>query len=401
MKKRSILIYWLFLCVIITIGYILLQGLLSVNLWENIGVIPPPDLIELFSLLGLILYQFSIVGGFSLITGIFVWLLISKLFSPTQSFLKLLFEICQAWICLSVFEGSLILYNSIFSFLIRGEVYTFVFNYQIILNISWINLILVSLFYTLIGFQALRKRLQMKIFLKRVSFDIGQVIVMLFEVILLFLPFGLLDFITFPQDIGSLFSLILIFYYYTILTVLVIEYVWWVGQRIEKEIELSQTDFNSRIFLFQLSIILVPLTCFISFIPYPFFLLIITPVVWFLILLICIFVSFFGVLLHRVINLLTPDLYENVEHRVQLIKYYFDFLLASRGTMFNYPQPVDILTSDKLTEVIQNRWEKVTLKMACGHCYHVFLAKTSKDGTKVKPIPCPFCKSMATTPVWE
>jgi hypothetical protein len=373
--------------VIITIVYILLQGPLSVNFWENMGIILPPDLIELFSLLGLILYQFSIVGGFSLITGIFVWLLISKLFSPTQPFLKLLFEICQAWICLSVFEGSLILYNSIFSFLVRGEVYTFVFDFQIILDISWINLMLVSLFYTLIGFQALRKRLQMKIFLKRVAFDVGQVIAMLFEAILLFLPFGLLNFITSPQNFGSLFSLILNFCYYTILVVLVIEYVWWVGRRIEKEIELSQTDFNSRIFLFQLSII--------------FFLFIMAPITWFLILSICIFVSFLGVLLHRAIKLLTPEIYEDVEHRMQFIKYFFDFLLASRGTMFNYPQPVDILKGDTLTEVIQSRWEKVTLKMACGHCYHVFIAKTSKDGTKVKPIPCPFCKSMATTPVWE
>ncbi|MFX0170886.1 MAG: hypothetical protein ACFE9L_03100 [Candidatus Hodarchaeota archaeon] len=401
MRKRSIFIYWLCFCVILTIGYILLQEPLSVNFWENIGVILPPDLIELFSLLGLILYQFSIVGGLSLITGIFAWLLISKLYSPTLSFLKLFFEICQAWICLSVFEGSLILYNSIFSFLVRGEVYTFVFNHQIVLNISWINLMLVSLFYTFIGFQALRKRLQIKIFFKRVAFDIGQVIAMLFEAILLFLPFGLLDFITSPQNFGSFFSLILNFCYYTILAVLVIEYVWWVGQRIEKEIELSQTDFNTTIFLFQFSIILVPLMCCISFIPYPFFLLIMAPVNWLLILLICIFVSFFGVLFHRVIKLLTPDLYENVEHRMQLIKYYYDFLLASRGTMFNYPQPVDILTGDTLTEVIQGRWEKVTLKMACGNCYHVFIAKTSKDGTKVKPIPCPFCKSMVTTPVWE
>lgn len=386
---------------IIILGYFFLQVLHSGNFWESIGISPSPDQMEPFSSLGMTFFQVTLVGGWSLITGIVVWQIISKVFSPSHQFVKLFFEICQAWISLSVFEASLILYYGLFSFLVKGEVLLFTFDFQLILNISWTNLVLVFLFYTVIGFQALRKTLKIEMFLKRVAYDVGQALVMSFEGVLLFLPYGLLDFVLVPENIGNMSSLILNFGYNAILVILIIEFAWWMRRRIEKERERSQKDYSHQILLLQISLLLLPLMCLIMLFPYPFYLNLIAPELWFLLFLIIIIGSPVGVYLLYLLKILTPGLYENVEQRMQYMKYYFEFLLASRGTMFNYPEPIDILSEGTLTGVISGRWEKVTLKMACGHCYHVFEAETSKDGSKVKPIPCPFCRSMATTPVWE
>jgi hypothetical protein len=390
-------------CVIIIFGYIFLQVLHSGNFWESIGISPPPDQMEPFSSLGMIFFQVILVGGWSLVTGIIVWQIISRIFSPSHPLIRLFFEICQAWISLSVFEVSLIIYNDLLSSIVTGFVYVYplVIDYQLILNIGWINLVLICLFYTVIGLQALRKRLEMERFLGRVAYDVGQALIMSFEGVFLFLPFGLLDFVLIPENFRNLLLLILAFGYYTVFVILLIEYSWWIGRRIEREKEQSQTDLNSQILLLRISLILLPLMCLISLFPFPFFLILMAPWLWFLLFLAIIFLSIIGVLLHGLLKILTPGLYENVEQRMQYMKYYFEFLLASRGTMFNYPQPIDILSEGTLTRVISGRWEKVTLKMACGHCYHVFETETSKDGSKVKPIPCPFCRSMATTPVWE
>lgn len=386
---------------IIVLGYIFLQVLHSGNFWENIGISTPPDQIEPFSSLGMIYFQVILVGGWSLVTGVVVWQVISRVFTPTHPLVRLFFEICQAWISLSVFEASLILYYVLLSFLVKYEVPQFTFDYQLILNTSWINLVLVCLFYTIIGFQALRKRLKMERFMGRVAYDVGQGLVMSFEGVLLFFPFGLLDFVLVPENIGIMSSLILNFGYNAILVILIIEFAWWMQLRIEKERERIQKDYSTQIILSQISLLLLPLMCLTLFFPYPLYLILIAPELWLLLVLIIIIGSPVVVYLQYLLKTLTPELYENVEQRMQYMKYYFEFLLASRGTMFNYPEPIDIISEGALTEVISGRWEKVTLKMACGHCYHVFEAKTSKDGTKVKPIPCPFCKSMATTPVWE
>jgi hypothetical protein len=401
LKKRSLFYSWLFFCAIIIIGYVFSQVLYSTNFWGSIGV--SPYQLEFITWAGMFLFRWSLIGGWSLITGILVWHLLSRFFSPTPPLLLLFFEIFQAWLSLSVFEVSWILYDRLYIIFVEGETYLFIPYLSLLPTLfttGWINLLLVCLFYTVIGFQALRKRLAIEKFLSRVLFDFGQALAMFFEGLLLFFPIVWPDFLE-PVNFLNLILFSLFLGYYTILVIFFIEYTWWAGRRIEREKERSGEDFTSRILFLQISSFFFPQLGLISFVPYPFFLFLVSPGLWFLFFLIILFSSFVGILLRHLVKLKTPRVYENVEDGMQYIKYQFDFLFASRGTMFNYPQPIDILGEDALTEVITGRREKVTLKMACGHCYHVFKATTFKDGSKVTPIPCPFCRSMSTTPVWE
>jgi hypothetical protein len=177
--------------------------------------------------------------------------------------------------------------------------------------------------------------------------------------------------------------------------------VWSLGQRIEKEQELAQQEFNTSIFFLQTSTILIPLLLILNLFPFPFYLLITNIGLWVVFLVMSPVVSFSTMIFYHFVNKLTPELFENLEANIDYMKDQFETVLALRGTVFNYPQPVDILEGEEKTKIISGRWQKVTLKMACGHCYHVFETRAFRDGSKVKPVPCPFCGSMGTTPVWE
>ena len=122
---------------------------------------------------------------------------------------------------------------------------------------------------------------------------------------------------------------------------------------------------------------------------------------WIFLVVITIITSISISLVYTFAKIKAPRSYGDVLSTIRKVKYKFEVLIASRGTMFNYPVPIDIFIGGELTEKIEHRWEKVTLKIACGQCYHVFTAKTFKKGTNFKPIVCAFCGSLATTPVWE
>jgi len=390
-------VYWVVFCVISVIIYIFLQMLHSVNFWESIGVSPAPDHIEPFSSLGMLLFEIIIVFGWSIITCVFFWKIISRLFSSTQPLVRFFQEVIISWICFSGFECSIILYDEIFSVLAKGYFYPVPINVPIIINVSWVNIILVSLFYTVVGFQALRKNLTLKNFLRRVIFDIIQVLVMSFEGLLAFMPF----FST--RDLALLIIPSIASYYTVFVLCLIVslEYVWWAVVATERVRERSKQDFNNQIFLLQSSLFFIPLVIVITFFPFPFYLLVMDIGLWVVLLTICAIISVVGLFLYRLFKTMTPNVFENIEQRYKNLKYHFDLAFALRGTMFNYPPPVDILSRKELTKTIESKWQKVTLKIACGHCYHVFTIRTFKNGSKVKPVPCPFCGSMATTPVWE
>jgi hypothetical protein len=305
-------------------------------------------------------------------------------------------EMLQAWITLSGFEISLIFYVEISTVLIRGDFLPIYFDINDIINISWINLILVSLFYAFIGFQALRKSLRLERFIQRVGFAIGQVTALTIIGLLILVPFGLSELIMLINP-----DIILIYFYYIISIMATIEVARSLGRRIEQEQELAQEELNATIFFLQISTILVPLLLLLNLFPTPFFFLIINTGLWVVFLVSCTAISFSVMIFYHFGKRLSPELFENVESSMDYIKYQFEALFALRGSMFNYPQPVDILEGGKKTKIISGRWEKVTLKMACGHCYYVFQTQAFKDGSKVKPVPCPFCGSMGTTPVWE
>ncbi|MHA2245676.1 MAG: hypothetical protein ACXADY_11990 [Candidatus Hodarchaeales archaeon] len=52
-------------------------------------------------------------------------------------------------------------------------------------------------------------------------------------------------------------------------------------------------------------------------------------------------------------------------------------------------------------EQIIGTMAKIKLRIACGRCSHVFTVETEVIISKIRAFPCPFCGSMATTPVWE
>ncbi|MFX0124093.1 MAG: hypothetical protein ACFFAE_10685 [Candidatus Hodarchaeota archaeon] len=404
MKNRSLIIFWLLFFVVCIISYFSLQELHTNDIWNNLGI----SKTQVDPVVSLILNFFGIafILGCSLITGIFIWKTIFRLSFTGAPLLKFFMEVLQSWITLSGFEGSLIVYAEIFSVLVRGTLFPIYFDVSDIINISWMNIIFVSLFYAIIGFQALRKRLELKRFIPRVTFDTGQVATMTIIGVLILVPFGLLEFIVNPKSftVSALFALImliLMYFYYVISSVGILEVGWWFSKRIEREREMAQQELNASIFFLQVSTITIPLLLIFNLFPFPFYLLTANASLWVVFLVLSPMISFSVLMFYHFVERITPELFDNVESGMENLKYQFEKVFAVRGTMFNYPQPVDILADKERTKAITGRWQKVTLKMACGNCFHVFETKAFKDGSKVKPVPCPFCGSMGTTPVWE
>lgn len=394
MKIRNLVITWIIFCVACILCHFSLQELHSANLWDNIGLSQAQ--MDPFVSNVLILIEFTFIFGCSLFSGILLWKGIFKFTFSGDPRIKFPIEMLQAWITLSGFEIFLIVYAEISSILIRGDLLPLYFDITDIINISWINLILVSLFYAFIGFQALRKNLKLERFIRRIVFDIGQVTTLTIIGLLIQVPFGLSGLIMLINP-----DTIIIYFYYIISIIGTIEIAWSFGQRIEREKELAQEELNATIFFLQILTILIPLLLLMHLLPSPLFFLITDTGLWIVFLFTCPAVSFSVMLFYHFGKKLSPELFENFESSMDYIKYKFDALFALRGSVFNYPQPADILEGGEKTKMISGRWEKVTLKMACGHCFYVFQTQAFKDGSKVKPVPCPFCGSMGTTPVWE
>ena len=388
------MIIWLIFSFTCILSHFSLRELHSANLWSNIGLSQVQ--MDSFVSNALILIELAFIFGCSVFTGILLWKLIFSFTFSEDPRIKFPIEMLQAWITLSGFEISLILYATISTVLIRGGLPTLFFDINDIINISWINLILVNLFYAFIGFQALRKNLRLERFIQRVGFDIGQVTALTIIGLLIQVPFGLSALIMLINP-----DTIIIYFYYIISIIATIEVAWSIGRRIEQEQELAQEELNATIFFLQISSILVPLLLLLNLLPSPFYFLITNTGLWVVFLVSCPAISFSVMIFYHFGKKLSPNLFKNFESTMDYIKYQFEALFALRGSIFNYPQPVDILEGGEKTKIISGRWEKVTLKMACGHCYYVFQTQAFKDGSKVKPVPCPFCGSMGTTPVWE
>ncbi|MFW9902706.1 MAG: hypothetical protein ACFFFH_00120 [Candidatus Thorarchaeota archaeon] len=396
MKIRNLVIFWIIFCIACILCHFSLQELHFGNLWDSIGL--SQARMDSFVSIALILIELTFILGCSVFTGIFLWKGIFSFTFSGDHWFKFPIEMLQAWITLSGFEISIIIYAEISSVLIKGDLFPIYSNINDIISINWINLILVSLFYAFIGFQALRKNLKLERFILRVAFDIGQVTALTIIGLLILIPFGLSALIMLLHT-----DTIMIYFYYIISFIGTIEIPWSLGRRIGREQELSQEELNSRIFFLQGFTILISLFLIFNLFPIPFFIIIMMnglPGLIFLFV-VCPVVSFSIIILYHFVKKLSPELVENFESSIDQIKFKFEALLALRGSMFNYPRPVGILDGGEKMKMISGRWEKVTLKMACGNCYYVFQTQVFKDGSKVKPVPCPFCGSMGTTPIWE
>ncbi len=398
---RRIIIYWSFFSLALIFGYTFLQVLHAVNFWDSISVFPAPDHIEPFSTVGMVFFSSSLVLGWSLIISFLIWKLIAKLYSPNQPVLRLFFEIIQSWVSLSIFEVISLANFIIFSTVITRSEYSFSISGQILLEVAWINLILVCLFYTFIGFQAYRKSLKKERFVSRLAYDVIQVSLMAIETVLIFFPFGFYQYLTSVENYPLILNSLAQFSYNVFLGLLIIEFFIWIDNRIKREEKSIDQKTSFEIVILQTSKISIPLIILITLVPDPFFLPIQFRALWIFLVVIIIITSISISLVYTFAKIKAPRSYGDVLSIIRKVKYKFEVLIASRGTMFNYPAPIDIFIGGELTEKIEHRWEKVTLKMACGQCYHVFTAETFKKGTNFKPIVCAFCGSLATTPVWE
>lgn len=404
MKILRLALFWVIFCVLCIISYFSLQELHSANVWGTIGVSQAQ--IDPFVTFALNIIEMAFIMGCSLVTGILIWKGTFRLGLKEDPLIKFSLEMLQSWITLSGFEGSLILYAEIFSVLVRGDLIPIYFDISDIINISWVNLILVSLFYVIIGFQALRKKLGLEKFVFRIAFDTGQVAAMTILGILILVPFGLIQFVLNPENytisvLSALMISIVMYFYYVISTIGILEVAWSISKRIEREQELAKQEFNTIIFFLQTSAILIPLLLILNLFPFPLYFLTVSTTLWVVYFVMSLVISFSALIFYHFVKKMTPGLFENFESSMEYLKYQFEKGFAVRGTMFNYPQPVGILSGGEKTKRITGRWQKVTLKMACGHCYHVFETQAFRDGSKVKPVLCPFCGSMGTTPVWE
>jgi hypothetical protein len=398
---RRIIIYWLIFSLILVIGYFFLQVLHYINFWENLGISPAPDHIEPFSTIGMAFFTTSLVVGWSLIFSGVIWKLISQLYSPSQPISRLIIELLQSWISLSFFEICIFINFTVLSILVTNNENTFRPTGQIFLEVAWINFVLVCMFYTFIGIQAARKNLEVTRFVSKLAYDLLQIFIITIEGGLIFLPFGLFEFLINMNNYPVLLFSSLIYSYNAFLAVFIIEFLIWTDEKVKKEESTSEKKTSFRIFILDTSMIFFPLLLLATFMVYPFYIPIQSIPVWIFLVEFLVIFSIFASILYSFGKILAPKLSKDSLSKIQILKYRFEVLLATRGTMFNYPTPIDIFLGGELTEKIEHRWEKVSLKMACGQCYHVFKAEALKKGKNVKPIPCAFCGSLATTPVWE
>ncbi len=401
LRMRRIIIYWLVFSLILVVGYLFLQVLHSINFWENLGIIPAPDHIEPFSTIGMTFFTMALVVGWSIIFSGVIWKLIGHIYSPSQPIFRLIFELSQSWISLSFFEICIFINFTVLSTLVTNSKNTFRPTGQILLEVAWINFVLVCLFYTFIGIQAARKNLEVTRFVSKLAYDFLQILFMTFEGGLIFLPFGLFEFLINMSNYPVLLLSLLIYSYNAFLAAFIIEFLIWTDERVKKEEAAKNAKTSFRIFILDTSMIVFPLLLIATFMVYPFYIPLQSVPVWIFLVEFLVIFSIFASILYSFGKIIAPRLSKDSLSKIQILKYRFEVLLATRGTMFNYPTPIDIFLGGELTEKIEHRWEKVSLKMACGQCYHVFEAEALRKGTNIKPIPCAFCGSLATTPVWE
>ena len=267
---------------------------------------------------------------------------------------------------------------------------------DLIVKFAWIDFVLIGIFYTVLGFNAFRKIRQYESMIKRISLDIIQGIIILIELFLLLIPIGIT-----PIILSDNAFLLL---YWLFIGAIFIESLWLVNHQIEVEKKKSGQEYNLSILMTLFVGVFLSLSFLITTFPQPFLLFFSNPIA-FLCILFFIFVSsicivVFSYLLEKAG--ISTSLTGLIDNRTQNFRYKISTYMASKGTIFNYPSPINIIGDDvSPAEPISGIMRKVKLRIACGRCFHVFTVETEVISSKIRTFPCPFCGSMATTPVWE
>ncbi len=394
MKAWTIFKLWLLVCAIAFGSYILLESLL-----EFVGV--SEQYSSDISSIGLNFFELTTVVGSSLFFATLFWIIISKILEIDleQKIIKLLLEALQLWLVILAFVVFLVINESIFSIIVKGYPFSITERPNDIIDVLWVDLMIVFLFYTVIGFQAIRKTWQYDNFIRRFIIDYGQILLISLEFALLLLPSGWLT-----QVNENTITFLFYYLYWSLCLSFMIEYFWWFNQQIKIRRDETGKDYSPEIFMVQILGLFAHLILFFALIPTPFYLFLTNSLIFWFILVVVLILESFGVLIYDLLAMVgvSERVAQVIENSTQPFRHKINAVMASRGAVFNYPPPTGILNGrERGGTPIDSRQRKVTLKIACGQCYHVFIVKTVKKGSKIPSFPCPICGSLATTPVWE
>ncbi|MHA1973308.1 MAG: hypothetical protein ACTSW1_09955 [Candidatus Hodarchaeales archaeon] len=384
MKWRNIVLVYVLFFMLSLISLFTIE-LLSNNIQLN------SDAREQLSHIGLLIYEvfFSLTTGLILTIGF--WNLTKRFRRPEKALPLLVFDILVSTLTLLFFESvtSIIYVATISLFEGHFPLIGLQFDPVRFIDILRLDFLLVCVFYSYIAFQSARKnkiKSNELTLADRLLYDFLQITVIFFCLVLGPIP------LFYNPEIDITSTLLVILYYVTIAVVILDVNSW-----LDFQNELSKiTEFTYR-----LQSLFVPFIILIHSLPSPFFLLLYNLPLYVSILVIGISISYLISYLAVKPTKSSPRLARIAKNQIQKVIYYYESTLASRGIAFGYPEPIDIIQPSGKANLIEARYQKVKLKMACGQCFHVFEAETYKVKGKIKPIQCPFCHSNATTPVWE
>lgn len=365
-------------------------------------MISPSDY-ENISSTGFSIFEITTVVGTSLLLAIVLWNIISNALesTPDQKIFQFLLEAVQLWLCILLFMVAVVVCENIFSTLLKEDFVLILVTPDMIVDVIWIDIILVSLFYTVIGFQAIRKIWRYDSVIRRFIIDYSQIMLISVELALLAAA---------PADWPGLtyenIDFPLYYFYVILIIVLVVEAFWWFDQQVKTRRDISGRKYSFNIVIMQIMGIFLPLSVFTFTLPTPLFILLVNFFLLLATLLVFLLISVFTVLVYDLLAMvgISTRVTQMIDTGTQPLRFKVSSALASRGAIFNYPMPTDILSGDEPSErPIDYRTRKVRLKMACGQCFHVFNVVTDKSGLKgtLPVFPCPVCGSVATTPIWE
>lgn len=181
--------------------------------------------------------------------------------------------------------------------------------------------------------------------------------------------------------------------YWTLVLVLMIESFSWVDQQVIIKKNQLGHKYNKTIFLIQLLGMVLPISLFFIAIPTPLYLLLTQSLTSFVIHIGIIIVSFISVSTYALLTIDGSNV-QSIRQRVRLV-------MTRKPVILVEPSVSDILPGNVYGERIHSRQKKVELKIACGHCFHVFTEETDIKGASQSSFPCPSCGSTRTTPIWE
>ncbi|MHA1967729.1 MAG: hypothetical protein ACW964_08005 [Candidatus Hodarchaeales archaeon] len=421
MRFKDLMKIWILFWVLSVIIYLVLE---IVNWFVELGT-PEGEYIELtLSPLGiqdLTSFGFSTIEFFSVIGFSFLLLYIPwRSLSDRQNRIdsenkkgKTVFGIVVEFISLTIFEILVVIGDVVFILVFQNRflwdfsnisVEKAIINILLVLGTNFIGIII---FHTIIAFQAYRKRGSIDTLIKKISLDYAEGIVLLFELYVLLIYWIVFSGVNFNLiadfDTSVISGLALL--YWLLIGVLALGIRFHYDNQIRALRSNLEEEYSLNVLLIQLLSLYFPLALISLGFPYPLYL--------FIILGFSQFFFFQGVMLFIVFIIV--DIYiflgrigvnnfisERIEPVIDQLKFHTALIMASRDTLFNYPKPINpILADTGYGESIPYREGTITLKIVCGQCHHVFKVKTAIKSDRTKSFPCPFCGSVATTPVWE